>query len=345
MASSIKRPIDRKTYQYEVVIDGARVRKSTKQTQKHLAEKVQRQWDILVLEGDYSFLGNKTSVSGKPREYLLHYLAYREERVVRNKSIRTTKYILDKFVKWMIKMKIMSMDILTVVDVESFLSSLSVSAKTKRNYLVEIRLMLKQAKKESVVKENVALDADPPRGQKSNLHRVLTPQDLKVIFQNAGKWKLYYMFLYHTGLRAGDVALLRTDNIDFRKKRIVSLIRKSRKVHEFPLPDVLWDEIRNVGTGPLFPELYSEKEMSLNDRLKKPRKHMQSILNVFGQEKATLHSFRHTFNTVLRDVGLGIGDRQALLAHASSSTTEIYTHPNLELARRYINRIPLIEPN
>ena len=32
--------------------------------------------------------------------------------------------------------------------------------------------------------------------------------------------------------------------------------------------------------------------------------------------------------------------RQALLAHSSSETTKIYTHPNLELAFEYINKMP-----
>ena len=48
-----------------------------------------------------------------------------------------------------------------------------------------------------------------------------------------------FFFLYHTGLRANDVASLKYGNIDFKKKSIVRLVRKSRKVHEFPIADVL----------------------------------------------------------------------------------------------------------
>ena len=59
--------------------------------------------------------------------------------------------------------------------------------------------------------------------------------------------------------------------------------------------------------------------------------------------KATLHSFRRTFNNALRDLGLQIQDRQALLAHASAETTKVYTNPNLELARRYVNQIPKMQ--
>ena len=63
---------------------------------------------------------------------------------------------------------------------------------------------------------------------------------------------------------------------------------------------------------------------------------MQELLKIGGRPKATLHSFRHTFNNTLRDLGLPIEDRQILLAHASSATTKIYTHPNFKLALDYI---------
>ena len=47
-------------------------------------------------------------------------------------------------------------------------------------------------------------------------------------------WGSYYSFLLHTGLRAGDVSLLCRDNIDLERGCITSLVRKSRRTHEFP---------------------------------------------------------------------------------------------------------------
>ena len=55
---------------------------------------------------------------------------------------------------------------------------------------------------------------------------------------------------------------------------------------------------------------------------------------------AALHSFWHTFSSTLRDLGLGMEDRKVLLAHTSSSTTRLYTHPNFDLAAEYVNRMP-----
>ena len=142
-------------------------------------------------------------------------------------------------------------------------------------------------------------------------------------------------------IKSGDVASLKYGNIDFKKKSIVSFIRKSRRIHEFPIADVLLNMLdRNADDDtPIFPTLYTDKEQ--NDRTVRPRVYMQSLLKAKGRDHADLHSFRHTFNQSLLDLGMDIRDRQKLLAHASSDTTKIYTHPNFDLAMRYVNRIPL----
>ena len=131
-------------------------------------------------------------------------------------------------------------------------------------------------------------------------------------------------------------------NIDFEKKAIVSLIRKSRRIHELPIADILIGLLNKDQTPetPLFPKLYADNDKLLNWRLKAPRTHMQSMLKLNGRPHATLHSFRHTFNHELAKLGLSIEDRQILMTHASSETTKIYTHPNFELAKRYVNSIP-----
>ena len=38
--------------------------------------------------------------------------------------------------------------------------------------------------------------------------------------------------------------------------------------------------------------------------------------------------------------GLGIEDRQILLAHSSSQMTKVYTHSNFNLALEFVNKLP-----
>ena len=109
----------------------------------------------------------------------------------------------------------------------------------------------------------------------------------------------------------------------------------------FPLADKLRALIpRDMSSKqPLFPQLYTTNDRKLNGRLAIPRKHLQLLLAAEDRPKATLHSFRHTFNTMLRDLGMSIEDRRILLSHATSSVTKIYTHPNLEVAKEFINKL------
>ena len=185
-------------------------------------------------------------------------------------------------------------------------------------------------------------DATLPKIIQKERHRLLVSADLTVIFKNSEKWNLYYAFLLYTGLRAGDVAMIRYENIDVKRKMITQLIRKSRRIHELPLADILLKSIGNIKgkEGPMFPTLYIEDDSKRNDRLANPRKYLQKILKDAELPKATLHSFRHTFNNLLLAQGLNLLDRQSLLAHSSSQTTQIYTHPNAELAAEYINELP-----
>ena len=90
----------------------------------------------------------------------------------------------------------------------------------------------------------------------------------------------------------------------------------------------------------IFPELYTENERKLNDNLAKPRLYMQALLKAENRKHATLHSFRVTYNNNLLGLGCSIQDRQKLLAHSSSETTKIYTHPNFELAQSYVDQLP-----
>jgi len=225
---------------------------------------------------------------------------------------------------------------------DNYIDWLTCASKTKKNHIQIISLMLDQAVKEKIITDNPAKGVTLPRIIKMDKHRLLIEEDLSLIFKHSGQWNLYYNFLYYTGLRAGDVAMLKHENIDVNKKAIVSLVRKSRRIHEFPLADDLIVLIPNSSDKslPLFPRLYAETDRKLNDNLAIPRKFLQKILRENGKKKATLHSFRTTYNNILRDLGLAIEDRQILLAHSSSETTKIYTHPNFELASKFVNKIP-----
>ena len=337
-------------WQWSKRSDGRRFTKSTKMTNKSLAKKLQQQWDFNIMNGDFSFIGLNSDSSYYLEKYKDEYLRYFSTRN-RNHAIKVAKGVLNNFMRYTNKKQMKYIKDVKVKTINGYIDSLNRAHKTKKNHLQVLTSMFNQAIKDEIIKDNPCVLATLPKitneeiKAKRKRHRPLEHLDLEIIFKSSGKWYMYYAFLYHTGLRAGDIALLKYENIDFKKKAIVSLIRKSRRIHEFPIANVLLDMLdkRSEKDSPLFPTLYSDSESTLNDKLFTPRNYMQSILALNDREKATLHSFRHTFNNSLRDLGLKIEDRQVLLAHASSSTNKIYTHPNFDLASQYVNKVPMYD--
>ena len=293
----------------------------------------------MLASDDLSFYGS-TSVLGPD----IHGFMDEHIKVRRRISINTyntARAVVNSLSDYLKSINVKTVSDITIKVLDGYIDHLSCGAKTKKNHLIEIRQMLKRAVIEGLLPNNPAEHVTLPRIIKAEIHRSLDRYDLEVVFNHAGAWRLYFEFLYRTGLRAGDVAMLTYGNIDKKRKVIVSLIRKSRRVHEVPLSNILLNQIDNQNEdNPLFPSLYTQSERKLNDNLAKPRKFLQGILKANNRKKATLHSFRTTFNNTLRDLGLSIDDRAVLLAHSSSETTKIYTHPNLELAFEYINKMP-----
>ena len=89
---------------------------------------------------------------------------------------------------------------------------------------------------EDILPKNPALHVILPRVVPTDRHRLLTDEDLDIIFKDPEPWRRYYSFLLHTGLGAGDVSLLCRENIDLERGCITSIVRKSRLTHEFFSP-------------------------------------------------------------------------------------------------------------
>ena len=229
---------------------------------------------------------------------------------------------------------------ITLEVLDDFIAELSkeISNKTIKEYIGVIRRFLEYARKRKYITENVAMDLEGIETEPVRIYRNLTDGDLKILLTDK-TYGRYYTWLYLTGLRAGDVIMLKSNNINQDKQAIVGFIRKSRRIHEFPIHSELLKDVPN--SGPVFPGLYAEKQWQIKDKIKTARLRMQEILKENKRPHAVLHSFRVRFNNSLRDLGLSDKDRAVLLAHANTQTVEVYTHPNFDLAKNYVNRLEL----
>ena len=337
--STLYRRKDSPFWWWSSKIKGKRLRMSTGMEKKSLAQQVKDQWDIKVLTGDLSFIGKKTCPGHEISAFMDEYRHVRS-RISEN-TYQTARSVSARFERFLTSQGVHSIEEISIKLLDAYIDHLHLAPKTVHNHIKEIRIMLKRAVVEGLLSSNPADHVTLPKIIKKNRHRMLDPIDLQIIFDSAGSYRLFYEFLYYTGLRAGDVAMLRHRDIDRKRGSITCLVRKSEQVHELPLARVLLDRLhRGEYDQPLFPSLYAKTGKKASDRLRRPRVYMQALLKAKGRPKATLHSFRTTFNNTLRDLGLQMDDRQRLLAHSSSEATKIYTQPNFELAKTWVDRMP-----
>jgi site-specific recombinase XerD len=140
---------------------------------------------------------------------------------------------------------------------------------------------------------------------------------------------------YSSGLRLSELAALSVADVDLYTES-VRVFGKGRKERECPVGLPALEAIQkyrsaaNVHTGPLFMNK-SRKRISPRSIwlvLKRYLRHTSIPISI------SPHKLRHSFATHLLDRGADLRSVQALLGHASLSTTQIYTHVTVERLKK-----------
>ena len=151
--------------------------------------------------------------------------------------------------------------------------------------------------------------------------------------------------MYASGLRATEVCLLKTENID-PDIGLLRIFGKGRKERLVPIgKSALASILRYEGEGrPYLLKKKRTRELFLNhsgEGLSRMglwlivRRH---ALTVGVAQILTPHVLRHSFATHLLENGADLRALQAMLGHADISTTEIYTHVTRERLRQVFDK-------
>lgn len=208
--------------------------------------------------------------------------------------------------------------------------------------LSAIRAFFKYLNREGVLANNPARLVSTPRGEK-RLPAVLTADDAQRLM-NAPDGKTgdddpvlrdraVLETLYSTGIRASELIGIDRDDIDHRD-RLIRIRGKGRKERIVPIGrgalcavDAYLDrktkgaEHPAVFTGPSGKRLTARTVQRILENYRKKLGLLQ---------KASPHTLRHSFATHLLESGADLRAIQELLGHASLSTTQRYTHLNLD---------------
>lgn len=173
--------------------------------------------------------------------------------------------------------------------------------------------------------------ASVPRPKKEHkLPDVLNQEEVIKILNAVDnlKHKTILMLIYSAGLRVGESVRLKIEDIDSKRKVIHLRGAKGKKDRYTLLSDVVLEKLRE------YFKQYRPKEYLFEG--KEDRKHLseRSVQSVFERAVKTagirkpvsVHTLRHSFATHLLESGVDLRYIQELLGHASSKTTEVYTH-------------------
>ena len=147
---------------------------------------------------------------------------------------------------------------------------------------------------------------------------------------------------YSSGLRLSELAALDVGDVDLYTESL-RVFGKGRKERVCPVGLPALEAIQkyrvaaNVHTGPLFINK-ARRRMSVRSIwlvLKRYVRHTSIPISI------SPHKLRHSFATHMLDRGADLRSVQALLGHASLSTTQIYTHVTVErLKKAYADAHP-----
>ena len=143
---------------------------------------------------------------------------------------------------------------------------------------------------------------------------------------------------YSSGLRLSELASLEVRDVDTFTES-VRVLGKGRKERIVPVGSLALEAIQKyrqaagVHAGPLFINK-SRRRLSTRSVWLSLKRYL-----AFAEipQNISPHKLRHSFATHLLDAGADLRSVQALLGHASLSTTQIYTHVSVERLKKAYN--------
>jgi integrase len=244
---------------------------------------------------------------------------------------------------------------LTVKQVEDFLSSLPLSAKTRANQRAILRRALNVARRWHWVDQNVAAETDPIPVRPREISALSLADAERFLFSLRGD-VLYSAFVValYTGLRAGELAALRVEDVNLNE----STVRIHQQIQPVKGHGLTIRPLKSHASAArldLVPaavlvliEAIGERTEGYVWESKAGRPYYPtSITHAFtralaraGLRHLRLHDLRHYFISFLPQLDVHPAVAQRLARHASISTTlDVYTSVEDAAKREAIGRL------
>ena len=214
-------------------------------------------------------------------------------------------------------------------DIRKYIIYLLDNLKVSHSYVNQAISSLKFMCNE-VLHQNQVIEFVPRPKKENKLPNVLSFDEVIRVLQalKNEKHKTILFIIYSAGLRVGEVVRLTIQDIDSQRLLIHVVQGKGRKDRYTILSEIALEQLRKYyrlykPEKWLFPGA-NENEFITERTVQRIFENACRIAKI--NKKVSVHSLRHSFATHLLEGGIDLRLIQELLGHASSKTTEIYTH-------------------
>lgn len=275
------------------------------------------------------------------RKYIFDFLRYlKTEKNVSPHTERSYLSDLEQLFDFLGETDLAIADHQTLRQFVGHLVKLKVRKSSIARKLSAVRSFFKYLNRQGVLKNNPARLIATPR-QEKRLPAVLTVDDALRLMEAPGKSddtelrdRAVLETLYSTGIRASELIGMNREDIS-RHDRLIRIRGKGRKERIVPVGNKALNAIdaylrqRKAGgepaavfTGPSGNRLTARTVQRILENYRK---------KLGLTSKASPHTLRHSFATHLLESGADLRSLQELLGHTSLSTTQRYTHLNIDM--------------
>lgn len=274
----------------------------------------------------------------------IHYIQYIEPKA--EKTVSSYQSDLIDYTNFLKEKEISSFKEVTIQEINEYLQSLGMkySIATVQRRAVSIRQFHKY-----LLQMNI-LSFDPTqylniKNKGTKLPNIMSKQSIELLFSYPLAKDSDYMdqtilyILYHSGLRVSELCNLTFSQIHF-DERWLRIVGKGSKERYVPISKESIVHLKKYihSIRPLWDYNKSEYVFINEKGNNLSRQYIHSMIkyrcNHQGiEENISAHSLRHRFATSFLETGVDLRYIQELLGHADISTTQIYTHVDVETMR------------
>ena len=282
---------------------------------------------------------------------VLEFLDYiRDVRRYSPHTIRNYRIDLVQFIKYLYKydseLLILDIDRNRVKEYMFSMHAKKMSDMTIARKVATLKSLFNYMSKNNIIDKNIMAMIKTPKISKKLPH-LLTIKEINKLFSiklNNNQILMEVCILelfYATGIRISELSQIKIKNIDLsdqiikvkgkgNKERIVVLGEKSIEMLKKYMA-IFCIENQKYLFGSLVKTKSKNEHISEKTIYNITKKHLKRISN---DEKLSPHSLRHSFATHLLQSGADLMSVKELLGHESLSSTQVYTHVQLEKMKK-----------